>query len=143
MPDNDVIAEIKQRIAIEDVVGEKVRLARAGRNLKGLCPFHSEKTPSFVVYPNDGSYHCFGCGASGDAFNFLMKTDGLDFRGALETLAGRTGVELKQRSDQDVAVDRAKERLKEVCAAAAAFYHNLLRNNPAANKARAYCDKRG
>jgi DNA primase len=143
MPDTDVIADIKHRIAIEDVVGEKVRLARAGRNLKGLCPFHSEKTPSFVVYPNDGSYHCFGCGQSGDAFSFLMKTDGLDFRGALETLAGRTGVELRPRDDHDVAVDRAKERLKEACAAAAAYYHNLLRNNPAATKARAYAEKRG
>ncbi|MFL5734954.1 MAG: DNA primase [Chloroflexia bacterium] len=143
MPDNDVIADIKHRIAIEDVVGEKVRLARAGRNLKGLCPFHSEKTPSFVVYPNDGSYHCFGCGAGGDAFSFLMKTDGLDFRGALETLARRTGVELKPRDESDVAADRARERLKEACAAAAAYYHNLFRNNPAANKARAYAEKRG
>ena len=73
-----------------------------------------------MVYPNDGSYHCFGCGQSGDAFSFLMKTDGLDFRGALESLAGRAGVELKPRNEQDVAEDRAKERLKEACAAAAA-----------------------
>ncbi len=143
MPDNDVITEIKHRVSIEDVVGETVKLARAGRNLKGLCPFHTEKTPSFVVYPNDGSYHCFGCGQSGDAFTFLMKTDSLDFRGALERLAGKAGVELKPRDDQAAAVDRAKERLKEACAAAAAFYHNLLRNNPAANKARAYVEKRG
>src|SRR5262245_19677909 len=78
MPD-DVIVEIKQRVDIESVVGETVRLTRAGRNLKGLCPFHSEKTPSFVVYPKDGSYHCFGCGANGDIFGFLMKTEGLDF----------------------------------------------------------------
>src|SRR4051794_24880855 len=143
MPDHDVIAEIKQRIAVEDVIGETVKLQRAGRNLKGLCPFHSEKTPSFVVYPQDGSYHCFGCGAGGDAFSFLMKTDGLDFRGALETLARRTGVELKPRDESDVAADRARERLKEACAAAAAYYHNLFRNNPAANKARAYAEKRG
>ncbi len=143
MSDNDVIAEIKHRIAVEDVIGESVKLSRAGRNLKGLCPFHTEKTPSFVVYPNDGSYHCFGCGQSGDSFTFLMKTDGLDFRGALERLARKTGVELKPRDDGAVAEDRAKERLKEACAAAAAFYHNLLRNNPAANKARAYAEKRG
>ena len=84
----------------QDVVGEAVKLTRAGRNLKGLCPFHSEKTPSFVVYPNDGSYHCFGCGASGDAFAFLMKTEGLDFRGSLEKLAGRAGVELKPRNEE-------------------------------------------
>src|SRR6266540_4528790 len=112
---DDVIAEIKQRLDIETVVGETVRLARAGRNLKGLCPFHTEKTPSFVVYPNDGSYHCFGCGQSGDAFTFLMKTDGLDFRGALEKLARRTGVELKPRDESAAAEDRARERLKEAC----------------------------
>ena len=68
MPENDVIAEIKARVGIEDVVGETVRLTRAGRNLKGLCPFHGEKTPSFVVYPQNGSYHCFGCGENGDTF---------------------------------------------------------------------------
>ena len=88
---DDVIAEIKQRMDIETIVGETVRLSRAGRNLKGLCPFHGEKTPSFVVYPKDGSYHCFGCGEGGDILTFVMKTDGLDFRGALEKLAGRAG----------------------------------------------------
>src|SRR5437667_3691829 len=143
MPDNDAIAEIKAQVPVEDVVGEAVRLTRAGRNLKGLCPFHSEKTPSFVVYPKDGSYHCFGCGENGDAFSFLMKTEGLDFRGALEKLARKTGVELKPRNEQAAAEDRARERLKEACAAAAAFYHNLLRNHPSANKARAYAEKRG
>ncbi len=141
--ENDVIAEIKTRIAIEDVVGEKVRLTRAGRNLKGLCPFHGEKTPSFVVYPKDGSYHCFGCGENGDIFGFLMKTEGLDFRGALEKLARKTGVELKPRNEQVAAEDRQKERLKEACAAAALFYHNLLRNHASAAQARAYIEKRG
>ena len=140
---DDVIAEIKQRLDIESVVGETVRLSRAGRNLKGLCPFHSEKTPSFVVYPKDGSYHCFGCGASGDIFNFLMRTEGLDFRGALEKLAGKAGVEIKPRNEQAAAEDRARERLKEACAAAASFYQNLLLNHPAAGPARAYAEKRG
>jgi DNA primase len=141
--ENDVIAEIKQRIDIEDVVGEVVRLTRAGRNLKGLCPFHTEKTPSFVVYPQNGSYHCFGCGANGDIFSFVMKTQGLDFRTALEKLARRAGVELKPRSEQAASEERARERLKEACAAAAAFYHNLLRNHPSAERARAYAQKRG
>jgi DNA primase len=141
--ENDAIAEIKQRLDIEDVVGETVRLTRAGRNLKGLCPFHSEKTPSFVVYPNNASYHCFGCGANGDIFGFIMKTEGLDFRGALEKLAAKAGVELKPRNEHAAAEDRAKERLKEACAAAVSFYHNLFRNNPAAGAARAYAEKRG
>ncbi len=141
--ENDVIAEIKQRLAIEDVVGEVVRLTRAGRNLKGLCPFHTEKTPSFVVYPQNASYHCFGCGANGDIFSFLMKTQGLDFRAALEKLARRAGVELRPRSEQAASEERARERLKEACAAAAAFYHNLLRSHPSAEHARAYALKRG
>src|SRR5687767_14199053 len=123
MDSNDVIADMKQRLGIDDVVGETVRLARAGRNVKGLCPFHSEKTPSFVVYPKNGSYHCFGCGVSGDIFSFVMATEGLDFRGALEKLARRAGVEIKPRNDQVVAEERSKERLKEACAAAAAYYH--------------------
>ena len=143
MSDNDSIAEIKRRLSIEDVIGESVKLTRAGRNLKGLCPFHSEKTPSFVVYPQNGSYHCFGCGANGDAFGFVMKTEGLDFRGSLEKLARKAGVELKPRDEHAAAEDRAKERLKEACAAAATYYHNLLRNSPAAVKARAYAEKRG
>ncbi len=140
---DDVIAEIKQRVDIESVVGETVRLTRAGRNLKGLCPFHTEKSPSFVVYPKDGSYHCFGCGANGDIFGFLMKTEGLDFRGALEKLARKAGVELKPRNEQAVAEDRARERLKEACSAAASFYQNLLLNHPGAAVARAYAQKRG
>ncbi|MEO8285492.1 MAG: DNA primase [Chloroflexota bacterium] len=140
---DDVIAEIKQRVDIESVVGETVRLTRAGRNLKGLCPFHGEKTPSFVVYPKDGSFHCFGCGVNGDIFGFIMKTEGLDFRGALEKLARKAGVELKPRNEQAVAEDRARERLKEACAAAASFYQNLLLNHPGAAPARAYAEKRG
>src|SRR5438067_12413570 len=126
---DDVIAEIKQRLDIETIVGETVRLSRAGRNLKGLCPFHSEKTPSFVVYPKDGSYHCFGCGQGGDILTFVMKTEGLDFRGALEKLGMRAGVELKPRAEHEVAEDRARERLKEACASSAAFYANILRNH--------------
>jgi DNA primase len=143
LAESDVIGEIKARVDIADVVGERVRLARAGRNLKGLCPFHGEKTPSFVVYPQNGSYHCFGCGENGDIFGFLMKTEGIDFRGALEKLAGRAGIQLKPRSDEADAQDRARDRLKEACAAAAAFYHNLFRNHPAAAQARAYAEKRG
>ncbi|HEX9988482.1 MAG TPA: DNA primase [Chloroflexia bacterium] len=141
--ENDVIAEIKQRLDISDVIGETVRLTRAGRNLKGLCPFHGEKTPSFVVYPQNGSYHCFGCGENGDAFGFVMKTQGLDFRGALEKLANKAGVILKPRNEEAAAEDRARERLKEACSAAAAFYHNLLRNHPAGGAARAYAEERG
>lgn len=79
-------AEIKARVPIERVVGRRIRLQRRGRHLAALCPFHEEKTPSFVVFPKTQSYHCFGCGAHGDVIDFLMRLDGLGFRDALDAL---------------------------------------------------------
>ena len=72
------IDEIRRRNDIEEVIGKYVHLKRAGRNLVGLCPFHGEKTPSFTVFPQSSSYYCFGCGAGGDVFSFVMQTEGLD-----------------------------------------------------------------
>src|SRR5688500_20338472 len=92
-----VIDEIKQRIDIADLVSGTVQLKKAGRGLKGLCPFHQEKSPSFHVYPDQGTYHCFGCGKSGDAFTWLQETEHLDFGEALRPLADRTGVRLPER----------------------------------------------
>src|SRR5215208_5582407 len=79
-----ITAEIKSKLPVADVIGETVALKRAGSALKGLCPFHAEKTPSFIVNPDREAWHCFGCGEGGDIFTFLMKRDGLDFREALE-----------------------------------------------------------
>ncbi len=87
------VAEIKSKIGVLEVVGETVVLKRAGATYKGLCPFHGEKTPSFVVTPDRETWHCFGCGEHGDIFTFLMRRDGLDFREALTRLAERAGVE--------------------------------------------------
>ena len=79
----DTIDQIKERIDIVELVGRKVQLRQAGRNFKGLCPFHNERTPSFVVFPEGQRYHCFGCGKSGDIFTWLMDTENVDFKDAL------------------------------------------------------------
>jgi DNA primase len=91
---NDDVRRIKDQLDILDIVGDKVRLHRAGRNYVGLCPFHDEKTPSFHVSQERQNYHCYGCGKGGDIFTFVMETEGLDFRQALELLAARAGIEL-------------------------------------------------
>jgi len=79
-----VIDLIKDHLDVAEVIGRTVQLQRAGRNLRGLCPFHSEKTPSFYVFPDSQRWQCFGCNKGGDIFTFVMETQGLDFRGALE-----------------------------------------------------------
>ena len=142
---NDVIKEIKSRLSIVDVIQPTVPLQRAGRNFKGLCPFHAEKTPSFIVYPESQSYHCFGCGANGDIFGFVMQQAGVDFREALERLARQAGVILRPRDDTDTARDRQRERLREALTAAALYWQNLLLRGSAdgAKAARAYSGQRG
>ena len=82
-----VIEDLKYRNSIEDVISSYVNLTKSGSNLKGLCPFHSEKTPSFTVYTGDSHFYCFGCGAGGDVISFIMRIENLDYRGALEFLA--------------------------------------------------------
>src|SRR5271165_853492 len=94
---SDQISQLKDRLDITEVIGAHVRLKRAGRNFVGLCPFHSEKTPSFSVNSERGFFHCFGCGAGGTVFNFVMRTEGLSFPEAIESLARRYGVTLPER----------------------------------------------
>src|SRR3989344_5343296 len=85
---------IKERLSITEVIGAYLGLEKAGSNLKAKCPFHNERTPSFFVSPSRGSYYCFGCGAKGDIFSFVQAFEGLDFMGALKTLAAPAGGEL-------------------------------------------------
>lgn len=135
-----VVDDVKQKIDIVDVIGQYVTLKKAGRNFKALCPFHNEKTPSFIVFPDQGTWHCFGsCSTGGDVFTFLMKRENIDFGEALRRLAQRAGVELVRESPGE---DVERKRQREILAAAAAHYHYLLKNNPAAQHAREYLAKR-
>ncbi len=133
-------ADIKSRLPIADLIGETVVLKRAGSAYKGLCPFHSEKTASFIVSPDRESWHCFGCGKGGDIFTFLMEREGLDFREALTRLADKAGVELSERTATE---DRRRRRLREALEAAIAWYREVLTRTPQAERARAYLAERG
>src|SRR3990167_1470088 len=133
----DTVQQIKDRLSIVDVVSQYVKLQRAGASLRARCPFHAERTPSFHVSPDRGTYHCFGCNVGGDIFSFVEAIEGLDFKGALKVLAERAGVELvyerggKEKKDE-------RERLFELLEAATIFYTSRL--NDAAKK---YLKERG
>jgi len=138
-----VIEEVKQRVDIVDIVSQYTSLTKSGRTLRGLCPFHSEKTPSFFVYPEQQSWHCFGaCNTGGDVFSFVMKKEGIDFGEALRVLGERVGVSIPSRSEPGAGRDE-KERLYQTNEAAARYFHDLLLNSPAAEKARDYVANRG
>ncbi len=138
-----VIDEVKQRIDITEVVSQHVKLTKSGRTFRGLCPFHSEKHPSFFVYPERQSWHCFGaCNTGGDAFSFIMKKDGIGFGEALRLLAQRAGVALPSRLEPGAKRDE-QERLYQINEAAAQYFHNLLLNSSAGEEARSYVASRG
>ena len=118
-----VAAEVKNKLSVVDVIGETVSLKKAGSTYKGLCPFHGEKTPSFVVTPARESWHCFGCGLGGDIFSFVMQRDTASFPEALKTLAAKAGVEIDERTRHE---DAHRARLRTVLERAIAFYHAVL-----------------
>ena len=117
--------EIKFRNDIEDVIGSYVTLKRAGSNLQGLCPFHSEKSPSFTVFSGTKSFYCFGCGAGGDVITFIMRAENVDYPSAVAILARRAGLEVPQESGADVAHVK-RGRILEMNRAAANFFHKAL-----------------
>lgn len=131
----DTVQQIKDRLSIVDVVGQYVKLQRSGQSLRGRCPFHAEKTPSFFVSPDRGTYHCFGCGVGGDIFGFIEAIEGLDFRGALKVLAERAGVPLAYERPE--ARDE-REKLFELLETATIFYSNRL-----TDEAKKYLHERG
>jgi len=135
-----VAAEVKTRLSVVDVVGETVSLKKAGTTYKGLCPFHGEKTPSFVVTPARETWHCFGCGLGGDIFSFVMQRDTVAFPEALRILAQRAGVEIDERTKHE---DAHKARLRSVLDSAISFYHAVLTNSNAGTVALDYLHARG
>ncbi len=127
----DAVAEIRDRIDIVDLVQEYVPdLKRAGRSFKGRCPFHQEKTPSFVVFPDSQNFHCFGCGKGGDLFTFHMLIEGVEFREALRELATKAGVELQQGVGVTPKHDEHRRKLIEINDLAATFFHHILAKAP-------------
>jgi DNA primase len=139
----NVVDEVKERLDLPDFVSRHVHLQKSGRYFKGLCPFHTEKTPSFFVFPETQRWHCFGCGSGGDIFNFVMQLEGIDFRTALEDLARQAGVQLRERTPQEIKAEDEAERLRALLAEAVAYYHALLMSGPQAGPARAYLRDRG
>ncbi|MBI1737405.1 MAG: DNA primase [Candidatus Rokubacteria bacterium] len=136
-----LLDEIRTGVDIVELVGRFVNLKKAGQNWKGLCPFHGEKTPSFMVNPAKGIFHCFGCGVGGDAFGFLMRQDKLTFPEAVRALAKTAGVTLPEEREARPG-ESGREELLRVMELAARFYEETLWK-PAGERARAYLDKRG
>ncbi len=139
MSDTD---EIKSRINIVDFIGKRVTLKKTGRNFKGLCPFHNEKTPSFIVSPERESFHCFGCGKGGDIFTFVMEYEHMDFPEALEELAEIAGVKLTRRVG-DTPEAKLKQKIFEVNHLASEYYQYILTKHKLGEKARDYLKRRG
>jgi DNA primase len=140
---DDKIEEVRARADIVEVIGAHVRLRRSGRNFMGLCPFHQEKTPSFSVNPERGFFHCFGCGAGGTVFNFIMRMDGLTFPEAVRTLADRYGVDLPERDEPGGPTRSERDAMLQANQVAADFYAHVLWRRPEGEGARAYLRSRG
>jgi DNA primase len=144
MANDHVVEEIKQRLPLEEYIGRMVDLKRAGRTYKACCPFHAEKTPSFVVFPHTQTWHCFGsCGDGGDIFSFVQKREGLGFAEALQLLARQAGVELEAESPEQHSQRTERDKYLAICAAAADLFQEWLRERPDAQLCRDYIAKRG
>jgi DNA primase len=138
----DQVSQIREKIDIVSFISEFIAIKKAGRNFKANCPFHGEKTPSFVISPERQIWHCFGCALGGDVYTFLMQYEKIDFGEALRMLAKRTGVELVSQKGTSGLTSK-KELLYEINSFAKEFYHYVLTNLPAGEQAREYLEKRG
>lgn len=138
----DAIEQIRARVSLPDLIGEATSLRRTGRSYTGLCPFHQEKTPSFHVKP-EGYYKCFGCGAGGDLFAFVMETRGFSFPDAVRLLAQRTGIELPVRSDGDRKKSDERKQALELMGFAGRWYSTIFRQSESAAPVREYWLSRG
>ena len=142
-----IIEQIREYVDIADVIGGHVGLKRSGKQFKGLCPFHDEKSPSFYVDPVRRSFKCFGCGAWGDVFDFVQKVEGVGFLAAVRSLGLRVGVALPDQSTGDVRRAEARERERELAyrvnAVATELYRKLLTDSPIGEAGRDYQRERG
>ncbi|ULA63826.1 MAG: DNA primase [Nitrospira sp.] len=139
---DDIINQIRDRIDIADIVGHHVSLARAGQNLKGLCPFHQEKSPSFTVSPSRQIFHCFGCGAGGNVFSFLTRITGASFPDVVRELGQKVGVEVQESAGGNPQAAQSG-RIEQVNRAASAWFHKNLQDARAGEQARRYLAERG
>ncbi len=142
---SETIQQIRERVDLVDLISSYVTLTKAGQNFKGLCPFHSEKTPSFSVNPSSQFFHCFGCQVGGDAFTFLMKQEGMDFMEALRELSQKTGVILPERRGDSSRPSSgiSRERYFHVYDLASSWYHHHLQEGQEGQDAREYLQQRG
>lgn len=132
---DEIIQEVKEGNDVVDVISEYLQLKRTGSNFKGLCPFHNEKTPSFVVSPSKQIFHCFGCGESGNVINFIMKYQNVSFPEALELLADRVGIQLQQSDQKEYNRKRKKkDKLLEINRETARYFYRNLSNNDLGHK---------
>jgi len=141
----DSIERVKEAVDMVELVGSRTDLRRVGARHTGLCPFHDERTPSFSVNAENRLYHCFGCGASGDAIRFVETAEGLDFKESVELLADRYGVELRREREDPEAEERRRrrDRLMQLVDRTATYYERYLWQSPAGDGARSYLRERG
>jgi len=140
---DEKLQELRDRVDVVAVVQRRVPLKKSGRDWKGLCPFHGEKTPSFYVVPDKKMFHCFGCGASGDALKFVMQTEGRSFREAVEQLATEAGVDLTPPDPEEARRSARRAALAEVNEKACTFYERVLWEHPKGEVARTHLRERG
>lgn len=139
----DDIQKVRSAVTLSDIVSPYSQLRRTGRGQVGLCPFHSERTPSFSVNDETGRYMCFGCGAKGDVFTFVQQMEHLDFVGSVERLAGKAGIQLNYTSGPDSGARKHRKELEELMERAVEWYHTRLLESPDARAAREYLRARG
>ena len=139
---NAFITEVKERNDITDVIGSYVTLRRSGRVSKGLCPFHSEKTPSFMVYGDTASFYCFGCQAGGDVIHFIRRIENLDYAEAVKFLANRAGIPVVEDGRRDDGLSRMRLRIREQNREAGRFFYRSLYSSEG-REALAYFHERG
>ena len=141
--DERIIDEVQSANDIVEIISQYVPRKRAGRNMKGVCPFHQEKTPSFMVQPEKQIFHCFGCSVGGNVYGFLMRYENLSFPEAVRQLAERAHIRLPERTQHTSEGPSEGERLYEIYRLAAAYYYSMYIHPEAGKAARAYVEKRG